>query len=82
MIATKQQLIASLDSHKCPACNSGKASMRTFCPGCYYKLPEEMRKALFRPLGRGYEQAIERALNHLGVTNPVFPEEAVPGGGS
>ncbi|MHC1726527.1 MAG: regulatory protein GemA [Syntrophobacteraceae bacterium] len=46
-------------------CGASKKSGYSFCWSCFSKLPEEMRKALYRKLGKGYEQAYDAAVVHL-----------------
>ncbi len=42
-------------------CGRKKMTMQTFCRQCYHSLPEEVQKELYRGLGRGYEEAVDRA---------------------
>ena len=53
-------LIAELQDTKC-RCGNQKARGNTFCSGCYYQLPPEMRRALYQRIGEGYEEAYENA---------------------
>jgi len=50
---------------ECPACGGGKQVRQSFCRECYFRLPREMRNALYRRLGAGYTQAFNRALAWL-----------------
>lgn len=42
-----------------------KVSQQSFCRGCYRKLPSDMRQALWRRFGEGYEAAFEMAKTYL-----------------
>jgi hypothetical protein len=46
-------------------CGRAKEAKRTFCTLCYYDLPPEMRKALYRPLAEGYVEAYLKAWKWL-----------------
>lgn len=46
-------------------CGASKKSGYSFCWSCFKSLPEEMRKSLYRKLGKGYEQAYDAAIVHL-----------------
>ena len=50
----------------CFGCGGSKAAERSFCGGCYFKLPEFLRRALYRRIGHGYEQAYTDSLAYLG----------------
>jgi hypothetical protein len=52
-------------SEVCPACASPKRKANGFCSKCYYSLPEDMKKALWRRFGSGYEEAHEDARDWL-----------------
>ncbi len=62
-----EKLIQSLGSRTCPACGRSKQPRRTLCAHDYYRLPPDMRAALYNRIGRGYEEAITEALEYLGV---------------
>lgn len=62
-IATKQDklfYINELKSNECQ-CGRDKKPDYAFCFTCYDSLPWEMRKALWRRVGNGYEEAYEEA---------------------
>lgn len=63
-VATTQKY---LESFKCGVCFCGKKKLprRSFCPKCFYQIPPDMKTALYKPFGQGYEQAYERALTYL-----------------
>jgi hypothetical protein len=58
-------LVRELRSSNC-RCGSEKESGHTFCRTCYYRLQPGLRKALYRRLGEGYQQAYEAASKVLG----------------
>jgi hypothetical protein len=51
-----------------PVCRCGrpKSARRTFCSRCYYRLPPQLRSALYRRIGEGYEEAYAAAVAALG----------------
>ena len=51
---------AMLVSEEC-LCGKTKLRSNSFCYSCYKSLPVEMQRALYRGLGRGYEQAVDAA---------------------
>ena len=53
-----------LKSLDCP-CGRKKQSGRSFCYKCYLKLPDNMRRDMFNPIGRGYEAAYDTACKYL-----------------
>ena len=56
--------IESLKSEECQ-CERPKKRGFAFCYGCYQRLPQGMRRALYRPVGEGFEQAYEDACRYL-----------------
>lgn len=46
-------------------CDRRKKKGMSFCPPCYRRLPLEMRNALYRRLGKGYEEAYDDAVKYL-----------------
>jgi hypothetical protein len=46
-------------------CGRAKQPGKSFCYGCYKKLPPEKQKALYRKIGSGYEQAYDDAHTYL-----------------
>jgi ribosomal protein L40E len=60
-----QEILDSLDSTVCAACNGKKQSRRSHCRKCYYKLPPEMRTALYRRFNEGYQEAFLASLKQL-----------------
>lgn len=59
------QAVDSLRSDTCPMCGAGKTSMRTFCGGCFGRLPSPLASALYRKVFEGYLEAVQAALRHL-----------------
>lgn len=59
-------MLRSLRGWDCPACSRPKRSGVTLCRECYRRLPVGLKRALYRPARRGYEEAVEAALAHLG----------------
>lgn len=49
----------------CASCKRGKLFGNAFCNSCYYLLPYDRRKYLFRPINDGFEGAYESALEWL-----------------
>lgn len=46
-------------------CRANKKRGQTFCKACYYALPTKLRRALYRRVGEGYEEAYAEAVNFL-----------------
>ena len=46
-------------------CNRRKEKRMSFCKTCYYRLPLEMRGALYQRAGHGYEEAYDEAVKYL-----------------
>lgn len=46
-------------------CGKGKKRGRSFCWACWSRLPLNLRKDLFLPMGEGYEAAYDAALARL-----------------
>jgi hypothetical protein len=56
--------ISELRSEECQ-CGKTKKSKMSLCFQCYSSLPKEMQRDLYRPLGRGYEEAYDNAVKLL-----------------
>ncbi len=65
ILQSTADLIRSLRSGICPACGAGKKRRNTFCGDCYYKLDRPLQAALYKPVGGGYETAVNTALRKL-----------------
>jgi hypothetical protein len=59
------EILHSLGSSVCAACNESKQPRRSHCRRCYYALPAQMRHALYQGFGHGYEEAFEKSLAFL-----------------
>lgn len=53
-----------LKSEECQ-CGRQKKSRMSFCYSCYKSLPVNIQKRLYYPLGNGYEEAYEEAVQWL-----------------
>ena len=53
-----------LASEEC-FCDREKKHGYAFCYGCYKQLPAEMQNALYRLVGKGFEEAYEAAVKWL-----------------
>lgn len=78
MNVTPRQLTESLRSTVCPACGDGKKAKQTLCRGCYFACSAKVRKALYNPLGDGYESAVARAFEELDRGTFQMPEWVPP----
>ena len=56
--------IRELRSNQCQ-CEAPKKPGNSFCYSCYTDLPLDMRSALYRKLGSGYEDAYDAAVKYL-----------------
>jgi hypothetical protein len=59
------EILKSLGSTKCEACGETKHPKMSHCRGCYFALPQAMRRALYKRFGEGYEEAFEESLQFL-----------------
>jgi hypothetical protein len=59
------KIVADFQSCECAVCEDEKESGHSFCVVCYRTLPAEMRKALWRRFGQGYEDAYSQAFGWL-----------------
>lgn len=66
-------LMMSLGSDTCPACGGKKIPRQTLCRSHYYKLPREMRMALYAHLGGGYRESVIAALQFLDISDFTLP---------
>jgi hypothetical protein len=66
-------LIDSLCGLVCPACGGEKRTRNTLCYSCFKSLDRSGQHALWRLIGRGYEEALSDALASLRVTAPHWP---------
>lgn len=71
---TTQDLVRSLMSDVCPTCGGVKRPRNTLCGGCYRKLPEDLKRNLYRRVGHGYEEAVAASLRALGVMEFTLSE--------
>ena len=62
---TVRELVESLQSEVCPACQGRKWEGKSVCIRCWRRLPAEIRQALYRRVGQGYEEAVGAALEAL-----------------
>ena len=58
--------LAVLKSDLC-LCGKRKNPRRSFCPYCFRALPDAMKAALYRKVGRGYEAAFQEAVQWLQI---------------
>jgi hypothetical protein len=76
-----QLAVEALDSRAC-LCGAKKDRGNSFCHGCYFALPKEMRNALYRALRDGYAEAWDEARDWLRINTtrlqrqePLFTPE-------
>lgn len=65
IVLDNHTLVLSLRSTLCPSCGDVKRHAQTFCTKCYRSLPIDLRRALYRRLGNGYDIAVYDALMAL-----------------
>ncbi len=51
-------------------CGKPKQPKQTFCRACYYALSPDIRTALYRRIGAGYEEAYYTATSELSQRRP------------
>lgn len=56
--------IQTLTSNGC-RCGRTKQRGRALCAICFFKLPNDIKTSLYKPLGEGFEEAYEEALSFL-----------------
>jgi hypothetical protein len=57
--------LAMVRSDQC-LCERGKKAGNAFCFRCFKLLPRHLQKELYKPVGRGFEEAYEAAVMWLG----------------
>jgi hypothetical protein len=62
VIISTEQAIADLGGTTCRGCGGTKRSRMSHCRKCFLKLPQVLRSALYRRVGRGYEEAYTESL--------------------
>ena len=60
--------VTELESEEC-FCGRHKQSGKALCFKCFRDLPFDMRNALYRKMGNGYEAAYDAAVNYLDAVN-------------
>lgn len=53
--------VRDLAGEECAGCGGRKQKKHSFCRRCYYKLPVNLRRSLYTPIGGGYEDVYESA---------------------
>ena len=46
-------------------CEEPKTPPHPFCFDCYSSLPSDFRKALYKPIGNGFEDGYEKTVEYL-----------------
>ncbi len=59
-----RDLVRELASTTC-FCGKSKGSGKTFCNHCFFSLPKDVRRHLYRRIGSGYEQAYAKSVRFL-----------------
>lgn len=62
---TMREAIQSLYSKLCPNCGEPKQSKKTFCRICYFHLPGELQRDIYKGINDGYMEALNRARTWL-----------------
>jgi uncharacterized OB-fold protein len=74
-------LITELAGVRC-RCGRAKAPRQTFCRQCFFKLPRELRRAVYARVGDGYEIAYVRSTRYLAAIGmmevPEWADEIEP----
>jgi hypothetical protein len=58
-------------------CGKDKKPQMSHCTSCYYLLPSDARKALWRKIGKGYEEAFRESLAILERQKTAQAEKAI-----
>jgi len=64
-ISLTKQATDALDSASCCFCSKSKGKGKAFCSKCYYRLPEGLRKSLWKGFSEGYVDAWDEAKEWL-----------------
>ncbi len=67
---SKQEAFDDLTGTVCKGCGGPKKSMMSHCRRCYFSLPPKLRKALYKWIGSGYEEAYTESLAMLKGERP------------
>lgn len=59
------EILESLASRTCGGCGALKKPKQSHCSKCYYRLPPQMRRDLYKSFGQGYEEAYVKSLLFL-----------------
>jgi hypothetical protein len=63
-MTSTHDLIRELAGTDC-RCGRAKAPHQTFCRRCYFSLPKQLQRNLYRRVGEGYEEAYTEAAEML-----------------
>lgn len=73
-----QQALAELHATRC-YCGAGKSSGKSFCGKCYYSLPKQTQRDLYKHINEGYANIYDDAKEWLRLNtdriNPAFMHE-------
>lgn len=61
----RTRIFGEFKAFRCAVCNSEKKPNTAFCYHCYFVLPAELSKALYRRFGAGFEEAYAAAKEWL-----------------
>jgi hypothetical protein len=56
-----RSILSDFRGAACSVCGLFKKSKQSFCSNCYHSLPGFMQSNLYRPIGKGYEEAFRVA---------------------
>ena len=59
-----RQAVSDLKSVTCH-CGAAKPPMNSHCRRCYFALPQPMRRALYKKIRNGYEEAYQASCEYL-----------------
>jgi hypothetical protein len=62
---SKIDYVDILKSEECAYCDNDKKRGYVFCYKCYWDLPTHLRSYLYLPLGDGFEEAVDDAVEYL-----------------
>jgi hypothetical protein len=68
-VMTQLEIINSFRGRRCAVCQGSKKPDTGFCFGCYYSLPKELSRALWKRFGAGFEEAYLAAKTWLHEAN-------------
>lgn len=72
-----QQALQELDGTVC-YCGAEKKKGQSFCKRCYFSLPKNMQRDLYKHISEGYAEIYDSAKDFLRIEANIAPKRATP----